>query len=73
MIFYILSQTRYGKVDLRSQKFNREDVPTFVVGGLAMGGLMTYLTLTGLWPAALMFAGVAGAAVAIGLAMPKKE
>lgn len=74
MIFYIISQTRFGKVDLRpTSKFNREDVPGFVVGGLAMGGLVTYLALAGLWPAALMFAGVTGAAVAIGLTMPLKE
>lgn len=73
MIFYIISQTTFGKVDLRSQKFNREDLPTFAVGGLAMGGLMTYLTLTGLWPAALMFAGVAAGAVAIAFTMPQKE
>ncbi len=73
MIFYIISQTTFGKVDLRGEKFCKEDVPGFVVGGLAMAGLVAYLALAGLWPAALMFAGVTGAAVAIGLTMPQKE
>lgn len=73
MIFYIISKTTFGKVDLRSQKFNRDDLPTFVVGGLASLGLIGGLAAAGLWPASLMFAGLIGAAVAIGLTMPQKE
>ena len=73
MIFYIISQTRFGKVDLRGNKFNRNDIPSFVVGGLAAAGLIGGLAVAGMWPASIMFAGLIGAAVAIGLLMPQKE
>lgn len=73
MIFTIISNLTFGKVDLRASKFTSEDLPTFVVGSLAGLGLITGLAFAGLWPASLMFAGVFCGAGILATVIPQKE